>query len=529
MPADYNTILIELNKTVKTLKFYPKGHPNLDESLDQCFAVIKDALDKEGQFVWRVDQNGFYIDEKPIAPAHSPAAAFAKQFFLRSVKQITFSPNLTNLDIQELMSLLMMEPKEIKAQGGAEKVMIREGATGIFLNDMNYDDALEMKEELEEEAPVEEVVEEEVEEAPEEEEILEEIEEIKTEDEHMSAEQVKGLNEIIAAIKTEDDLLKYQDLCTALVRSVREAITLKEFERAYEALKTMNNEIHTIMQKSKEIRDLAIDTLNDIINKDVLKYLVAKLANRNDKELTTVRQILAAKEYDGIEVLLDMLINDDNSHLRRAIYDTLVVYGEKIRPHIKTRLSDRRWFVVRQMASLLGELGGKESLDRLESLYDHEDVRVKKEVLKSLSRINSVKSKGILANALLDNDPGIKSQAMISLGMLKDIGAVEPIGEIITSKGITDTDELTVALKEGVKALGIIGDTKAIPYLEKIATKTVWFNKEEYNEVKALAVTSLGKIGTDEAINIVHKVHKGSSGKLADACKRVIESVKAHE
>ncbi len=518
MPTDYNNILIELNKTVKILKFYPKGHPNLDDALEQCYAVIKEGLDSEGEFRWRVDQNGFYVGDRAIAPAHSPAATFAKQFFLRSVKLITFSPNLNTIDIQELMSLLMMDPKEIKDKGGAEKIMISEGATGILLNDMNYEDALEIQEEIEEEVPVEEeLMEEEIEEIEE----IEEVEEI----EHLDAQEVKNIDELLLAIQKEEDLLRYQDLCVRITEMAKKVAIAQEFDKNYEILRVINHEIHTLMQKSPEIRNLAIETIEGIINRGILDYMIAKLANRNDKELTVLRQIIAIREYDGMEALLDMLIDDDSSHLRRAIYDTLVIYGEKVRPHLNTRLSDPRWFVVRQVASLLGELGGKESLDKLEYLYNHEDKRVRREVLKSLSRIRSVRSKDILMSALLDRDQAIKSQAMISLGMLKDESAIDTIGEIITAKSHASDGSMEMQ-KEGIKALGIIGDAKAVPYLEKVVLKSAWFEKDELNDLKAIAVTSLGKIGTDDAINIVHKAYKGSSGKLLESCKRVIEGIK---
>lgn len=517
MHTDYNNILIELNKTVKILKFYPKGHPNLDEALEQCYDIIKAGLDNEGEFTWRVDQKGFYIGDRAIAPAHSPAETFAKQFFLRSVKQITFSPNLTTLDIQELMCLLMMEPSEIKNRGGAEKIMISEGATGILLNDMNYEDALEIQEEIEEveEAVIEEEVEEEFMEEEEEEEEIH----------HLEEEEVKEIDALLVAIKKEDDLLRYQDLCVRITEQAKKVAIAQEFDKNYEILKVINHEIHTIMQKSPEIRDLAIETIESMINKNILNYLIARLANKNSNEITELRQILIAREYDGIEALLDKLIDDESSHLRRSIYDTLVLYGEKIRPHLRTRIGDSRWFVVRQVASLLGELGGKDSIDKLEGLYSHEDRRVKREVLKSLSRIKSVRSKTILMNALQESDQAIKSQAMISLGMLKDDSAVDAIGEIITAKSNNAIDSVEMQ-KEGIKALGIIAHSKAIPYLEKIALKTTWFGKDELNDLKANAVIALGKIGTDDAINVVHKAYKGATGNLADTCKRVIEGNK---
>jgi hypothetical protein len=134
MPIDHNNILIELNKTVKALNFYPKGHPVLKAQLEHFNSLLKQAIK------WNVDQKGFYLEEKPIATTQEGIAALAKQFFLRRIRVVAFRPNITIYDIIGFVSLLSMEPQDILSEDGTEKVLAKKGVTGVLLNEMSYEE-----------------------------------------------------------------------------------------------------------------------------------------------------------------------------------------------------------------------------------------------------------------------------------------------------------------------------------------------------------------------------------------------------
>jgi HEAT repeat protein len=191
---------------------------------------------------------------------------------------------------------------------------------------------------------------------------------------------------------------------------------------------------------------------------------------------------------------------------------------------VERRLGDERWFAARQMVSLLGVLGGTQSLDALETAYARAEISVKKEVLKSLARIPSERSSKILMEALKDSNRSIQGQSIISLGMLKDPDAVDVLGEIAVKRDtFSDYFELR---KEAVKALGIIGDEMAVPFLTRLLFKRVWFGKKHHEEICSLAVIALGKIGGHEALEAIARAYNESAGALYSTCKRVLEGIK---
>jgi len=122
---------------------------------------------------------------------------------------------------------------------------------------------------------------------------------------------------------------------------------------------------------------------------------------------------------------------------------------------------------------------------------------------------------------LREEDPSLMAQAIISLGMLKDPASIEPLAEIASKR--ENFSDLMESQKEAVKALGIIGDGKAVPHLVKILFRKVWFGRKANDELRLLAALSLGMIGTPEALKAVREASSWAAGELQTACKRVLD------
>lgn len=536
MASDYITILNELNKTVKALNFYPKGHPNLDNVLKNCLEILKEKAVEENGLTWKVDMKGFYSGDTLIAPARGTISGLAKLFFLRRIKVLNISPDLTQTDIAGFFEVLKMEPDEVFSQGGAEKVLVKKGVAGLLLNEMNYDRLKEIQEEVEKEREAEEEAaleegtsDQEVEEAEEEgaeedaEEGAEEPAEQAAEPEppiipEAAAEVVESLNSLLDKVDKEKEYVTYNNLATEILPITTELMEENHFDETFPALYIFTKHSMPRFGLADDIREKAEEYTVQLLTGDMLNYLVLRLGQKEEKHRPALEQMILRAGVEGFNLLLDTLIATQSAQERRNIFNSLVNYGELIRPLVVERLGDEQWFVVRQMVSLLGELGGEESIEPLRKCFDHSDVRVRKEVLKSLARIPSPRSSQILKTAIQEGSRALQGQAIISLGILRDTSSVEILGEI-AAKGFSENMGLR---KEAVKALGIIGDEKAVPYLKKLLKK-VWFGKTSHEEMRSIAVVALGKIGTEEALGAIEETSEDSTGTLYSTCKRVLE------
>jgi len=530
MPVEiinYASILIELVKAVKMHNFYPEGHPQLDATLEKAYLQLKNSVDSQGEIRWRIDQKGFYDGKSQIAPNYADGASLAKKLFFRKIKEIAFTPRLVLNDLRALLSALKMEPEDIASKGGLDELFASLDVEGILLNQVRYEDLKRLKSEIQrrkeeeeraaKEAEKKEELSGEAAKAAEKEEKKEEEPEEKREEKKDDA----GLRELLALIDRENDLLRYNDLAVRIREKVERLLAEKEHSLVYAAMMAFYGHAVPSSGKTDGIRSTALDKLRSMLTKEMLAYLAEMAGAKENRARGATQSMLVFAGDPGAEALLDAIIEAPEAAIRRNIFNALVRFGARLKPLAASRLAHRQWYVVRQMVSLLGEVGGIEALADLEKAYGHEEPRVKKEVMKSLVRIGTPKAAAFLVDKLGEQDQSLVAQAIISLGMLKDPSAIEPLAAIAAKR--ENFTDLIDPQKEAIKALGIIGDARAVSPLAKILSRKVWFGKKANDEVRSLAALSLGMIGTPEAMQAVEEAHRGSSGELMAACKRVLD------
>jgi hypothetical protein len=108
--------------------------------------------------------------------------------------------------------------------------------------------------------------------------------------------------------------------------------------------------------------------------------LLASLLDDEDVDETTLR-ILADRAGDAaIDPLLDALRDSNSRAVRRKVHDTLVELGPDVTHHVGARLDDDRWWVIRNLLSLLNKIGVVPEGVDLEPFVEHEDERVVRDV-----------------------------------------------------------------------------------------------------------------------------------------------------
>ncbi len=516
--ASHTNILIELTKAVKMHNFYPDGHPNLDQALDRCFALIKKNVEENGDLKWSVDQKGFYYEKAPIAAGNPDVAALARKIFFRRINQITFTHRFNSLELSVFLSILRLEPDDIYARGGAETVMAAGDVNGILLNALTYDDLEKLKTELEEKKKQEAAANELKEEAFD----VGEGDEQEVEPDETEQTSEDDLAALINKIRIERDFLRYNDLSVRINEKADALMRAMEFDQVLGVMIVFLEAINSSSGLSEDITRAASERLRSLLNPDMIRLLVGKIGAKEEPLRDAIKRILLMADTQAFEPLLDALVSSEDAFSRRHYFDGIVMFGPKVRPNVERRLQSDKWFVVRQMAAILGELGDEGCLDALENAYGHEDARVKKEVLKSLVKIRSTRSTAILISALEEKEESLVNQAVISLGMLRDSAAVDVLGKIASKRDpFADTRE---AVKESIKALGNIGDERALPYLVPILFRKVWFGKESNEQTRTLAANALGAIGSKAAIDAVRGCAAISSGDLHAACRRILDA-----
>ena len=111
-----------------------------------------------------------------------------------------------------------------------------------------------------------------------------------------------------------------------------------------------------------------------------------------------------------------MMASEEDRARRRTLLDVLGREAARDPQPVIERLADERWFVVRNLAVVLGRSANPQCVPAVRALMTHADHRVRVETLRSLSSLDSGSIEYLTA-ALGDSHESVRQAAIAMLGV----------------------------------------------------------------------------------------------------------------
>lgn len=127
-----------------------------------------------------------------------------------------------------------------------------------------------------------------------------------------------------------------------------------------------------------------------------------------------IRRLVRRMGSAAVDPLLDVLADSDSRSVRRRVFDVLGDMGPWVGQRTVERLSDGRWFVLRNMLALLQRLEPLPQGFDPRPFVEHPDPRVRREALPLALRSRDRRAR-TLAAALADEDERMVRMALIEL------------------------------------------------------------------------------------------------------------------
>jgi hypothetical protein len=120
----------------------------------------------------------------------------------------------------------------------------------------------------------------------------------------------------------------------------------------------------------------------------------------------------------GVDVLLDLLAEEEDRHRRALLLGALRRIAHDHPRRVVARLSDARWFVVRNAVSILGSSRNPSVLPRLVQAASHAAPEVRREVPEAVANAGGPEAAPHLAGLAVDGPDDVRGLAVTSLGTL---------------------------------------------------------------------------------------------------------------
>ena len=263
-------------------------------------------------------------------------------------------------------------------------------------------------------------------------------------------------------------------------------------------------EIVRLLRQVRETRDDLSSAMTTVIDSSLRgawdetrrAALVRHLDSGRATSLASLVEFVRALPPPAVGSLCELLGELESARARRHLIDALIEKAEGNVTPFLPYLRDPRWYLVRNVALILGTMKNEQAVGPLKELLRHSDFRVRREALSALSEVGRGRALDVLAEALHDSDPRIRMGAARNLS-LAGRRVLHHLLVVIEDK---DFDRRDLSEKRAFyEALGYAGGKEVLPILRDALNRRSLFKRTQADELRACACEALGWIGGQEA------------------------------
>ncbi|HXL34385.1 MAG TPA: HEAT repeat domain-containing protein, partial [Gemmatimonadales bacterium] len=325
-----------------------------------------------------------------------------------------------------------------------------------------------------------------------------------------------GAAEVLAELERHSTASDVGDFLAALTDHAAAAAKLGRFEQVLGVISGITRVEDKIPETSSVRRQYTI-ALRRIYAKPVLEGLSRLLGA--PKHRAAVVAALQRGGAAGVEVLMDVLAAAPTVGERRAVFDALKHMTEGT-DQLVHMLEHSQWFVVRNVAELIGELGLEDAVPALGKCLDHADERVRKAVGLALAKIGTRGAAEPLRRALRDRSQEVRMQVALGIGGRRSSALAMPLVVAMEE----EKDEAVV--RELILALGRIGSPDAVQALIKWAQPSGRFFGRKPSELRVAAVDALRLAATAVALGTLEGLSDDSDRGVREAARQAVTELK---
>ncbi|MCC6159966.1 MAG: HEAT repeat domain-containing protein, partial [Deltaproteobacteria bacterium] len=226
---------------------------------------------------------------------------------------------------------------------------------------------------------------------------------------------------------------------------------------------------------------------------------------------------------DVINRVLTRLAVSEDRRVRKKCLSFVTRYGDKAREIVTTRIRpEHPWYFNRNLLTLLGDVGDESSVAAITPFLRHEDDRLRKAAIGTLTRIGGPEAGRVLAEAFDDQPVEVQSALVSLFAKDKTVHAVPKFVARLKDKTFTDANEtLAVGM---IHALGEIGDRSAAETLQSFLKRggLMGMFAKQNDAIVAACIGALGRLGDASMRDQIRRFAHHSNPDVAKAAQQSI-------
>lgn len=506
-------------KSRKILRMYPKNNPIYINTLQEDFGKFKDFFYYQEELTFKIRQNEIFFDTEQVYASAEKEDNLALFFFRDGLREISFKKGLT---FEEMEDFLQVISTDFTREGMDDDIVtlfwerdfqnISYVADELVLAD-EEDYESRALEEIQEKAPDEDSLLKAYEDAFRQEEEVKDVSIVPLSDKDLQALmqelEMDGRDKMSKLVDILFELLYVTDSKEALEELVGFFDIALDFMVDHGDITTVNSMLGRIKRlredpaATEDLKRFAQRIFFNAGNERIITLLGGYIDSGQEIDEKPIEDFVKFLDRNAIVPFMKILGELQSIHARKIVIETLTYLGVKDIATLAKGLSDPRWYVVRNIIYILRKIGDKRAVEYLQKTLRHGDIRVKKEVIRTLGELGGTGVLQALRECLEDPDSQVRSATLKSFAQI----GTEPAKRIILNKitektfGEKDFEEK----KEFFEALSKWKDREVFDFMITTVKKTTFFGRARNYELRSCAAYGLGLGGNKDAVTVLAK------------------------
>jgi len=218
----------------------------------------------------------------------------------------------------------------------------------------------------------------------------------------------------------------------------------------------------------------------------------------------------------GIDLLNAVLGESQQRRNRRLLAEAIAEMCRDNPERLAPYLTDRRWYVVRNIVHVLGWIGGSSIVGMLRSAIKHPEPRVRYEVVAALGQVEPALARPVLLKLLENADSRLFCAILHQLSSERDAGVARLLLGQLQDPAFEQ--RATEERRAIYSTLSAVSGDEVVSDLEAELLKGNWFARGQEAHRQAVARV-LARIGSEAAKMVLQRGALSKRGPVRKACE----------
>jgi HEAT repeat protein len=310
----------------------------------------------------------------------------------------------------------------------------------------------------------------------------------------------------------EQDPARWRDVADTAAAHAEDLVRVGYFDQAWQLADQVIAESGRIPGRATYVQEV----LERFGRGGMMKHVAAYLRSADDAAFERFQRLCHAIGTPVIAPLAETLATEQDARSRRRLRDVLIAFGAKGRDVVQQLMNAPNWEVRRTAAFLLREFGGSEGLRELIPLLTDSEPLVQREAVQGIVFNGTPEAAAILVNALHAASARTRQTLVNELTSIRDPKAAPLFSQVVKNLNRQKLPQVYLA---AIEALGTFADPAAVEALKTALHRGEWWAPLRTRRERAAAATSLRKIGTPQALDVLRSAASTGSRGTRNAAK----------